>query len=53
LFENDHSLFQQLRNAEIPMLLLRELVAIQMNADEIHEDVHQFVGKLKAMTRQT
>lgn len=50
LFENDNSLFQQLRNAETPLLLLRERVAMNMTADEIHEDVHQFLGKLKALT---
>ncbi|MDD5478312.1 AAA family ATPase [Rhodoferax sp.] len=50
LFENDNSLFQQLRNAETPMLLLRERVAMSMTADEIHEDVHLFIGKLKALT---
>ncbi|MFZ3082906.1 ATP-dependent nuclease [Rhodoferax ferrireducens] len=53
LFENDDSLFQQLRNAETPMLLLRERVAMCMAADEIHEDVHQFIGKLKAITGQS
>ncbi|MDH4450644.1 MAG: AAA family ATPase [Rhodoferax sp.] len=47
LFEDDDSLFQQLRNAATPMLLLREQVAMSMTADEIHEDVHQFIGKLK------
>ncbi len=50
LFENDDSLFHQLRNAKVPMLLIREQVAIQMSADEIHEDVHQFIGKLNALT---
>jgi hypothetical protein len=50
LFENDSSLFHQLRNAETSMLLLRERVAMSMIADEIHEDVHQFIGKLKALT---
>ncbi|MDZ7939079.1 MAG: AAA family ATPase [Rhodoferax sp.] len=53
LFENDDSLFHQLRNAEVAMLLIREQVAMQMSADEIHEDVHQFVAKLKAMTGQS
>lgn len=50
LFENDNSLFQQLRNGDPSMQLLRERVAMSMTADEIHEDVHQFIGKLKALT---
>ncbi len=53
LFENDDSLFQQLRGADTPLLLLREQVAMSMTADEIHEDVHQFIGKLKAITGQS
>lgn len=53
LFENNDSLFQQLRSADTPMLLLREQVALSMTADEIHEDVHQFIGKLKAITGQS
>lgn len=52
LFANDDSLFHQLRTGETPMLLLREQVAMSMTADEIHEDVHQFVGKLKALIGQ-
>ena len=53
LFVNDDSLFHQLRTGETPMLLLREQVAISMTADEIHEDVHHFVGKLKALIEQS
>lgn len=49
LFENDNSLFQQLRSGDTPLQLLRERVAMSMTADEIHEDVHQFIGKLKGM----
>lgn len=52
LFENDNSLFHQLRNGETPMLLIRERVAMSMTTDEIHEDVHQFLGKLKVFTGQ-
>ena len=52
LFENDNSLFHQLKNGATPMLLLRERVAMSMTADEIHEDVHQFIGKLKVLTGQ-
>jgi hypothetical protein len=51
LFENDDSLFHQLRNAEQAVQLLREQVAAVMTADEIHEDVHRFFGKLVALTK--
>jgi len=50
LFENDESLFQQFRNGKPPVQLIREQVAMSMTADEIHEDVHQFIGKLMALT---
>lgn len=46
LFENDDSLFHQLRNGSPAVKLIREDVAMNMNAGEIHEDVHQFIGKL-------
>lgn len=49
LFENDKSLFQQLRNGEPPVQLIREQVAMSMTADEIHEDVHHFIGRLIAL----
>jgi hypothetical protein len=49
LFENDDSLFHQLRNGTPPVELVREQVAINMVVDEIHEDVHQFIGKLVAL----
>ena len=49
LFVNDNSLFQQLCNGSPSVKLTRELVAMSMTADEIHEDVHQFIGKLIAM----
>lgn len=50
LFENDDSLFQQLRNGSPSVKLVREQVALSMVADEIHEDVHHFIGKLNALT---
>jgi hypothetical protein len=53
LFENDDSLFQQLRSADTPLLLLREQVAMSMMADDIHEDVQHFMGKLNAITGQS
>ncbi|HIJ80470.1 MAG TPA: AAA family ATPase [Desulfuromonadales bacterium] len=50
LFENNDSLFHQLRNGSPPLQLLREQVAMNMTADEIHDDVHHFIGKLVSMT---
>ncbi len=49
LFENDMSLFQQLRQGNPPITVVREAVAISMTADEIHEDVHEFMSKLVSM----
>ncbi len=51
LFENDNSLFQLLRSSQPPVELIRENVASHMSADEIHEDVHTFIGKLKQLTK--
>ncbi len=50
LFENNDSLFQLLKNGETHTHLIREQVAVNMTAEEIHEDVHQFIGKLIALT---
>lgn len=50
LFENDDALFHQLRNGSPSVKLVREQVAMSMVVDEIHEDVHQFVGRLVALT---
>ncbi len=49
LFENDHSIFQQLRNGEPRVQIIREQVAMSMTVDEIHEDVHHFISKLVAL----
>ena len=49
LFENDTSLFHILRNLKPSVEVRRERVAAAMTADEIHEDVHRFFGKLIAM----
>lgn len=46
LFENNDSLFHQLRNGFSSMKLLRGQIAMSMSTDEIHEDVHQFISKL-------
>lgn len=50
LFEDDNSLFHQLRTGSPPLQLIREQIAMSMNVDEIHQDVHDFIDKLIAMT---
>ena len=50
LFEDDNSLFQQLRAGTPSVQLIREQIAATMVAGEIHEDVHQFIGKLLSLT---
>ncbi|OQW70262.1 MAG: chromosome segregation protein SMC [Proteobacteria bacterium ST_bin11] len=50
LFENEDSLFHQLRNGSPAMEMLREMIAMMMSPDEIHEDVHNFMSKLISMT---
>ena len=50
LFENADALFHQLRNADPPLQLKREDVALSMSGEEIHDDVHEFIGKLLCMT---
>ena len=50
LFENDDSLFHQLRTGTPSVELLREQVALNMVPDEIHEDVHHFIAKLIRLT---
>ncbi|MGP0058911.1 MAG: hypothetical protein ACLPID_06470 [Beijerinckiaceae bacterium] len=53
LFENDDSLFQMLK-AETPSVELpRDSVAASMLVDEIHEDIHQFLGSLSALVAET
>lgn len=49
LFENDDSLFQLLRSATPPSPLIREKVALNMTTDEIHNDVHEFMGRLSSL----
>lgn len=46
LFEDDDSLFHRLRNGTPSVKLVREQIAMSMVTDEIHEDVHNFIGKL-------
>ena len=49
LFENDDSLFQQLRSHSPSLSLIREEIAMGMMADEIHDDVRLFVAKLNGL----
>ncbi|MBF0459815.1 MAG: AAA family ATPase [Magnetococcales bacterium] len=46
LFEDDDSLFHQLQDADPSVTFLREDIALGMEADEIHDDVHRFIDKL-------
>lgn len=49
LFERDDSLFHRLRENDPPIQVLREEIAINMKEEEIHEDVHEFMDKLKSL----
>ncbi len=51
LFEDNDSLFHTLRNGSPSVELIRESIAAAMTADEIHEDVHGFFDKLRAMVK--
>ena len=53
LFESSDGLFHQLRGGDPPLSLIPEQVALSMTADEIHDDVHEFIAKLRAMTGST
>ena len=50
LFEDDDSLFQQLRIGAPSVQLTREQIAGAMLPEEIHQDVHDFLNKLVVMT---
>ncbi len=50
LFEDDDSLFHQLRNGNPSVQLIREEVALNMHPDEIHQDVHRFIEKLVSLS---
>jgi hypothetical protein len=52
LFENNDSLFHQLRNSSPSVRINRDQVAMQMLSDEIHEDVHIFLNKLVALVTE-
>lgn len=49
LFADNDSLFQKLRNGSPSLVLTREQVAMNMTDDEIHDDVHEFIGKVVAL----
>jgi hypothetical protein len=49
LFENDDSLFHLLRKCSPSLNLIREHVAMNMLATEIHEDIQHFMDKLLAL----
>ena len=51
LFEDNNSLFHKLRNGAPPLEVLREAVAMSMVTDEIHEDVHVFMSKLRKLVK--
>jgi len=51
LFENGDSLFHQLRNGSPSVQILREQVAVNMTADELHDDVHLFFAKMMTFTQ--
>ncbi len=50
LFEDDDSLFHQLRNGNPPVQIIREEVALNMLPDEIHQDVHDFITKVVSLS---
>jgi len=50
LFEDDDSLFHQLRNGNPSVQLIREEVALNMLPDEIHQDVHGFIEKVVSLS---
>ena len=52
LFENADGLFQQLRSTDPSVILIREAVALSMTPEEIHDDVHEFIGMMIAMTKK-
>jgi len=51
LFEEEHSLFHQIQNGTPPALLIREEIALNMLAEEIHQDVHAFFLRLTDLVK--
>ena len=50
LFEDSQALFHQLKASDPSVTLNREQIALAMTTDEIHDDVHAFIAKLRTMT---
>jgi hypothetical protein len=50
LFDDDNSLFQLLRNGTPSVQLVREEIAVSMFPEEIHQDVHDFIGRVATLT---
>lgn len=50
LFVDTDALFHRLKRSEPPVQLIREQIALNMTSDEIHDDVHDFIAKVVAMT---
>lgn len=53
LFVDKDALFHRLKRSEPPVQLIREQIALNMTSNEIHEDVHDFIAKVVAMTGST
>lgn len=49
LFRNNNSLFQQLRNDQLAITIPGEFIAGMMIEDEIHEDVHDLMNKIRTL----
>jgi len=47
LFEDDSSLFKKLRSGKLSVEIIREVIAGNMTADEIHDDVWSFFDRLR------
>lgn len=53
LFESESSLYRELIATDPSLSLSRESVARAMTAEEVHEDVHHFFGKVKSMVNSS
>lgn len=49
LFENENSLFQQLRALELPLDFNKETIADHMKEEELHQDIEDFFFKLERL----
>lgn len=50
LFGDADALFHRLKCGEPPVQLVREQIALNMTTEEIHDDVHDFIARVVAMT---